>query len=402
MQPALDGIRIVELGQEIQGPYATLLLSDLGAEVIKIENRDTGDLARRTTVGRIAGADAPHADFQQYFFVLNRGKKSLTLDLKTAEGKDIFDRLLAGADVLLTNFRPGVLDRLGFGYDAVHARYPRLIYAVASSWGPTGPWATRPSRDMLAQAASGMMSKTGPDGSPPLPAGSILADYSGAHMAATGILAALYARERTGEGQRVDTSMYGTLIALQPWEIIQTSVTGRENRRAGRGTQFLHGVWGAFRTSDGWIAIAGVDEDRWESFCRLIDRPDLIDDPLCNNEWRNFRGDKIQGILDELLPNRTTAEWMERFGPNDIFATPVAGYLDVLDEPQAIENGYVREFAHPAIGRLRTIGTPIKLSGAPVRPLAPAPDLGADTDPVLESLGFSAEEITAFHENNIV
>jgi crotonobetainyl-CoA:carnitine CoA-transferase CaiB-like acyl-CoA transferase len=402
MAGALDGIRVIELGQEIQGPLATLHLSDMGAEVIKIENRTTGDLSRRTTVGRIAGPDAPHATFQQMFLVLNRGKKSMTLDLKTADGKRIFMRLLETADVLLTNFRPGVLDRLGFGYEALHEKLPRLIYAVASSWGPEGPWARRPSRDMLAQAASGIMAKTGPEGSPPLPAGTILADYCGAHMAATAVLAALYARERTGRGQRVDTSMYGTLITMQPWEIIQASLTGRENRRAGRGTQFLHGVWGAFRASDGWIALAGVDEERWEVFCNLIERPDLIDDPECDNEWRNFRGDKIMKILDEVMPKRTCAEWMERFGPNDVFATPVVGYLDLLQNEQALVNGYVREFDHPEIGRIRLPGNAIRMSDAPMREPAPAPKHGADTESVLRGLGYSSDEIGVFRAAQVI
>ena len=402
MNGALDGIRVIELGQEIQGPYATLLLADMGADVIKIENRATGDLARRTTVGRIAGPEAPHAAFQQYFLVLNRGKKSITLDLKHPEGKAVFRRLLATADVLLTNFRPGVLDRLGFGYDTVHAEFPRLIYAVASSWGPEGPWALRPSRDMLAQAASGMMGKTGFAGQPPLPAGSILADYSGAYMAASGVLAALYVRERSGKGQRVDTSMYGTLISMQPWEIAQASLTGTENRRAGRGTQFLHGVWGAFRTADGWIAIAGVDEDRWEVFCTLIGRPDLVDDPHCDNEWRNFRGDKVQAILDEILPTRTTDQWMRAFGPNDIFATPVAGYLDVLNSEQALANNYIRELDHPATGPIRLAGNPIRLSDAPMRDFVPAPGHGADTESVLSALGYTADEIAALRTGEAI
>jgi crotonobetainyl-CoA:carnitine CoA-transferase CaiB-like acyl-CoA transferase len=398
----LDGVRVVELGQEIQGPFATLMLADLGAEVIKVENRTTGDLARRTTVGRIAGPAAPHADFQQYFLVLNRGKRSLTLDLKLPDGKRILDQLLAGADVLVTNFRPGVLDRLGFGFEALHERYPRLIYAVASSWGPAGPWATRPSRDMLAQAASGLMSKTGPQGAPPMPSGAILGDYLGAQTAALGILGALYARERSGLGQRVDTSMYGALIALQPWEIVQTALTGQENRRAGRGTQFLHGVWGAFQTADGWIAIAGVDEDRWETFCRLIERPDLINDPDCDNEGRNFRGDKIQALLDEILPRKSTAAWMALFGPNDIFATPVAGYLDVLDSEQALANGYVVDVEHPQVGRMRMAGSAVRYSAAALRPFAPAPVLGADTDAILAELGYDRASVQALRDAAVV
>jgi crotonobetainyl-CoA:carnitine CoA-transferase CaiB-like acyl-CoA transferase len=402
MAGALQGIRVVELGQEIQGPLATLLLADMGAEVIKVENRTTGDLSRRTTVARIAGPDAPHATVQQLFLVLNRGKKSITIDLKTEHGKEILWRLLGTTDVLLTNFRPGVLERLGFAYETVHATLPRLVYAVASSWGPAGPWARRPSRDLLAQAASGLMAKTGQEGSPPLPAGTLVADYCGAHAAAMGVLAALLARERTGRGQRVDTSMYGTLISLQPWEIIQASLTGRENRRAGRGTQFLHGVWGAFRAADGWIAIAGVDEGRWEIFCQLIDRPDLVSDPGCDNEWRNFRGDKIQRILDEVMPSRTCAEWMERFGPNDVFATPVVGYLDLLQSEQALVNGYIREFDHPSAGRIRMTGNPIRLSETPMRDPAPAPALSADTDEVLRALGYSGDEIRVFRAAQVV
>ncbi len=399
---ALDGIRILELGQEIQGPFAALMLGDMGADVIKVESRATGDLARRTTVGRSAGPGAPHANFQQYFLVLNRGKRSITLDLKKSEGKAIFLRLLAQADVLLTNFRPGVLDRLGFGYEEMHTLLPRLVYAVASSWGPEGPWAQRPSRDLLAQAASGMMSKTGTESSPPLPAGSIIADYTGAQMAAMGILAALYARERTGKGQRVDTSMYGSLIAMQPWQLAQTSMTGKENRRAGRGTQFLHGVWGAFQTADGWIALAGVDEDRWKTFCRLIERTDLIDDPECDNECRNFRGDKIQAILDKILLHKNTDQWMDLFGPNDIFATPVAGYLDVLNSEQALTNGYVREMDHPDTGPIRLAGNPIHLSDAPMRPFVTAPALGADTSAILSEVGYSEDEINKFRETKII
>jgi crotonobetainyl-CoA:carnitine CoA-transferase CaiB-like acyl-CoA transferase len=402
MTGALQGIRVIELGQEIQGPLATLQLADMGAEVIKVENRVTGDLSRRTTVARIAGPDAPHATFQQMFLVLNRGKKSVTLDLKTARGKEILMRLLASSDVVLTNFRPGVLDRLGFGYETLHTAMPRLIYAVASSWGPEGPGARRPPRDKQAQAASGVMAKTGMEGSPPLPSGTLLADYCGAHMAAMGVLAALYSRERTGIGQRVDTSMYGTLIALQPWEIIQASLTGKENRRAGRGTQFLHGVWGAFRAADGWIALAGVDEGRWETFCRLIERPDLVDDPECDNEWRNFRGDRIQRILDEVMPTRSCAEWMERFGPNDVFATPVVGYLDLLQSEQALANGYIKEFEHPAVGRIRLSGHAIRLSETPMREPAPAPALSADTDSILQGLGYSSDDIREFRAAQVV
>ena len=402
MAGALDGVRVIEIGQEIQGPYASLMLGDMGADVIKIENRETGDLARRTTVGVIAGADAPHAEFHQYFLLLNRGKRSLTLNLKDPRGKQVLSKLLATADVLITNFRPGVLDRLGFGYEALKAEHPRLIYTCASSWGPRGPWAKKPSRDMLAQAASGAMAKTGKADDQPLPAGFCVADYSGAIMAFAGTLAALYARERTGKGQRVDTSMFGAMLALQPWEILQSSLIGKENRKAGRGHQFLHGVWGSFKTADGWVALAGVEDDRWARFCAIIRRPDLVEDPDCQREGRNFKGDKIQKILDEIFPTRTTADWMADLEAADLFATPVAQYADVLNSPQAHENGYIRWMDHPEVGRIRMVGNPIELSAMPMRPPVPAPALGEHNSKILAELGYDEAAIGELRAQSVV
>ena len=402
MPGPLSGIKVVEVAQEIQGPYASLFLADMGADVIKVENRETGDLARRTTVGVVGGPDVPHADFAQYFFVLNRGKRSLTLDLKHPRGKEVLGRLLDDADVLLTNFRPGVLERLGFGYEEIQKRYPKLIYASASSWGPKGPWARKPARDTLAQAATGVMGKTGHEGSPPTPAGVALADYTGAVMSMAGVMAALYDRSNTGRGQRVDTSMYGSVLALQPWEIVQTSLSGRENRRAGRGHQFLHGVWGAFRTKDGWIAIAGVSDDRWPVFCELIGRPELVDDPHCDHEGRNFRGDKIQGILDELLATRSTEEWMAILEPADMFVTPVASYQDVLNSRQAEENGYIRSYDHPEVGEFKFVGNPIQLSEYGLPEIREAPKKGEHCDQVLREAGYSDEEIAALRGDQVI
>ena len=186
MPGPLDGVKVVEIAQEIQGPYAGLFLADMGADVIKIEMRETGDLSRFMLVRLIAGPDARHADFSHYFLAMNRGKRSLTLDLKKPRAKPILDRLLDSADVLLTNYRPGVLDRLGFGYEALSKRNPGLIFAQGSSWGPEGPWVRRPSRDTLAQAAGGVMAKNGMPDDRPLPCGSLVADHSGAFMLMAG------------------------------------------------------------------------------------------------------------------------------------------------------------------------------------------------------------------------
>lgn len=402
MAGALENIRVIELGQEIQGPYAGLFLADFGADVIKIETRETGDLAREMTVGRLAGEEVPHADFGQYFFLLNRGKRSMTLDLKSEQGKEILYKLLEQADVLLTNFRPGVLDRLGFGYDDLKTRYPRLIHATASSWGPIGPWAKLPSRDMLAQAATGIMAKTGMEGQPPQPAGIVMGDYSGAIMAAMGILAALAARANSGRGQKVDTSMYGSLMAFQPWEIIQTSLTGRENRRAGRGHQFLNGAWGAFRTKDNWIAIAGIEDSRWPGFCEIIGRPELVDDPQFDKDSRNFAGERIHNLLDSVLPQKTTDEWLEEFRGADIFVAAVADYQDVLNSEQALANGYIRWVDHPEAGKFKMVGSPIALSETPMREALPAPKLGEHNQEILRELGYSDEAIGEFYAGKVI
>lgn len=335
MPGPLDGVKVIEIAQEIQGPYAGLFLADMGADVIKVEMRDVGDLSRFLVVKLIAGEDAKNADFSHYFLAMNRGKRSLTLDLKRPEAKEILSRLLDSADVLLSNYRPGVLDRLGFGYEKLSKQNPRLIYAAGSSWGPQGPWVTRPSRDTLAQAAGGIMAKNGMLDDRPLPCGSLIADHSGAFMLMSGILAALYAREKTGKGQKVDACIYGTVIAMQPMEINFTSVSGVETRKAGRGHQFLQGVWGSFQTQDGWICLAGVDDKRWPDFCRVLGIEHIVSEPeYSDNVIRNFRGVKIEQLLDEVFPTKTTAEWMEILIGVDVLATPVQDYQDILNSEQ--------------------------------------------------------------------
>ncbi|HXG22624.1 MAG TPA: CoA transferase, partial [Methylomirabilota bacterium] len=209
---------------------------------------------------------------------------------------------------------------------------------------------------------------------------------------------------KTGRGQKVDACIYGTVIAMQPMEINFTSVSGGiETRRAGRGHQFLQGVWGAFKTKDGWICLAGVDDKRWPNFCRVMGIERVLNDPECSdNVIRNFRGVKIERVLDEVFPTKTTAEWMDLLNSVDILATPVQEYRDILNSEQALANGYITEMDHPQIGKVRVVGNPITLSDTPLNMTTPPPELGQHSEEILLEAGFSWEDIAAFREKEVV
>lgn len=402
MPGPLEGIRVAEIGQEIQGPYAGQYLADMGAEVVKIENRETGDMSRWLRADAFfPGVRSGHVS--PYFLAMNRGKRSLTLNLKSPGGKDVLRRLVDRADVLLTNYRPGVLERLGFGYDDIAKTNPRIIFAQGSSWGPTGPWKTRPSRDTLAQAAGGLMAKTGFEGDPPIAAGAAVADTNGALALAASVLAALFVRERTGKGQKVGASIYGTVIAMQALELVYASYAGKETPRAGRAHQLLHGVWGAFRTKDGaYVCIAGCDDKRWPRFCQILGIEHLRDEPEFDNVTRNFHGDRIEQVLDEVFVTRTADEWLKLLNDGDILATKVASYMDVLSSEQAHVNRYLTTVRHDEAGDVTVAGNPISMEATPLAPGTRAPEHGEHTEEVLLELGYSWEEIAKLRESEAV
>ena len=403
MAKPLEGIKVIEIGQEIQGPFAGLFLADQGADVVKVENKETGDLSRWMAASLIGGPGVRNAAVSHYFIAMNRGKRSITADLKKPTAIEIVRRMVKTYDVLLTNYRPGVLDRLGLGYEEVRKLNPRIVYAQGSSWGPKGPWVMRPSRDTLAQAASGIMAKTGMPNDPPLAAGIFVADHTGALSLAGGILAALVARERTGTSQKVDVSIYGTMIAMQGMEINYTSITGQEPERAGRGHQFLHGVWGAFPTKDGHICIAGVDDKRWPAFCRIMGIEELEKDPeYGDNVKRNFHGEKIQSVLDLIFPKKTSKEWLAALNDADILATEVVDYRTMLQSEQARVNGYLKELDHPVAGKVLVTGTPVSINGEVETIAQMPPEHGANTEEVLLELGYSWEEIGSLRESGAV
>ncbi len=403
MGKPLEGLKVIEIGQEIQGPFAGLFLADLGADVIKIENKETGDLSRWMLAQLIGGPDVKNALVSHYFIAMNRGKRSITVDLKKPDGIEIVRRLAKICDILLTNYRPGVLDRLGLGFEDLKKLNPKIIFGQGSSWGPKGPWKMRPSRDTLAQAASGIMAKGGFASDPPLPAPIFVADHSGALSLAAGILAAVVARDRTGEAQRVDASIYGTMIAMQGMEIDYTSITDQEPERAGRGHQFLHGVWGAFPTKDGHICIAGVDDKRWPAFCKIMGIEHLQNDPeYGDNVTRNFHGDKIQSVLDAIFPKKTSREWLAELNDADILATEVVDYHNMLKSEQARINGYLLELDHPVAGKVLISGSPVTLNGEVPSQAPMPPEHGQHTEEILLEAGYSWEDIGRLRETGAV
>jgi CoA:oxalate CoA-transferase len=395
MAHPLDGIRVLDFTMFQQGPQATMMLADMGAEVLKVEGPVFGDL------GRHLAQHGPEA-VSSYFLAHTRGKKSITINLTRREGKEIVRRLVKRSDVLAHNFRPGVMERLGLAYDDVKAMNPGIIYAHASGWGSKGPKASHPAFDVAAQARAGLVGVTGePDGYP-LPAGAAVADYAGAMNLALGVLAALLVRERTGVGQQVESSLLGASVAMQGWEI-QTYLLGRMWRKAGRGHPYLPTIWRVFKTADAYAVVGGMPENRWPAFCRAVGKPELQHDPRFHNFFaRRDHLDELYAILDDIFLQRTTAEWMNALESADMICAPVATYADVVSDPQVLENDYILTVDHPNWGPMQVVGSPLRFSETQVEVQAAAPEMGQHTEETLLELGYTWEDIAALREHGVI
>jgi crotonobetainyl-CoA:carnitine CoA-transferase CaiB-like acyl-CoA transferase len=395
MAGALSGVRVLDFTVFQQGPQATLVMADMGADVIKIEARVFGDF------GRLLQMHGEHR-LSAYHLAHSRGKRSITIDLKTEAGREIVRRLVPSADVFVHNFRPGVMERFGLGYDAVRALNERIIYAHASGWGAQGPKAYNPAFDIAAQARSGLMSMTGETEGGPLPAGVAIADYIGAMNLALSVMAALYSREVTGKGQKIDTSLFGSAIASQAWEL-QTYLLRGVKRRSGRGHAYLPTIWRTFRTSDGWAVIGGVGDDRWPAFCAAVGMPELEhDERFANALARIVNIDALYAVLDDKFLVKTTAEWMVELEAHDMICAPVFDYEDLSRDEQALANEYLLTVEHPTNGLTQIVGFPWKFSETPAVAAAAAPELGEHTEAILLEAGYTWDEITALREGKAI
>ncbi|MGQ9572020.1 MAG: CaiB/BaiF CoA transferase family protein [Dehalococcoidia bacterium] len=388
MSGPLEGITVLDLTWVLAGPFASMILCDLGAEVMKVERPPIGDAAR--TTGPFIN------DESCYFFSVNRGKKSICLDLKAERGKELFLRLVELCDVVMENFTPGSMDKLGLSYNILRERNPRLIYAATSGFGQTGPDRLRPALDVVVQGMGGVMSITGEPDGPPVRPGLSLGDIAAGLYTAIGILAALQERERSGQGQMLDIAMLDCQIAILENAFIRYFATGEVPQPIGT-RHPLATPFQAFPTKDGWIVLAlswGV-ENQWELFCATIGRVDLIDDPRFDTgPLRTEHHAELEPILNEAMRQKTTAEWLREFDAIGLPCGPLNNIAQAAEHPQVLARRMLVEVEHPRIGRLKLPDTPVKLSRTPGGIKGASPALGEHTYEVLSSLlGLSTEEL---------
>ena len=389
----LDGIRVLDFTIAQQGPHATTLLALMGAEIVRVER----------TGARVGGYGTRPRDHHMVgYFAHSLGKKSVTIDVRRPEGREIAQKLARDVDAVTSNFRPGVMERLGLGFEELRAENPRLVYVTGSGWGREGAIAQRPSIDMVAQGAGGMMWMSGYDGGPPALASCALADHTGALTFCTAVLAALVQARRTGVGTHIDTSLYGGQSALQAWEMNASSLAG-PLPRSGRSHSILRSrgaVWRAFEAADGWLTIAVEDSETFDRLCVAVGQSELAAQ-YADAAGRAAHIDAIEEALEERLATRSTADWLERLRAHGVPSGPVSSFGEVLADPQAHANGYLGRIEHPEFGEVEVAGLPITFDREPIPP-APPPLTGADTERCLADLGYAPAEIEELRAQGVI
>ena len=407
MTGPLDGVKVVEWSTWAIGPLAGAILGDLGAQVIKVEAPEVGDPSRhmKWVVG-LVDSELP-AGRNALYEIMNRNKRGLTLNLKHPEAKEILFRLVEQSDVFIENFRPGVADRLGVGYEALASMNPRLIYASSSGYGFKGPDAKRPGLDYVGQARSGVMWAMGHPGDPPYWSSAGFADIMGGIMLAFSVVTAITARERLGVGQKVELSHLSATMFLQYWSIGSLLLTGakewpRFDRRVAGNP-----LWNHYRCADDqWIALALLQPDRyWRDFCSIMGLETLVDDPRFSEaEARRIHSRELIQILEEVFATRPRPEWEQLLSQNpDFIYDRVQTISDLPDDPQVIANEYLSDFAHPDLGTVKVLNFPGKLSQTPAQVRSAAPQLGEHTLEILtEELGYSPERVADLYGQGVI
>lgn len=394
MPAPLEGIKIVDFTRYQNGPHATAMLADMGAEVLKIEMPGNGDPGRQLGVG----ADG----FCSYFESLNRGKQSMTLDLRAEGALEVAYKLVADADVLAENFRPGYLDSIGLGYEDLRSLNPQLIYATNSGFGPEGEWARRGSFDVVAQGMSGaMVALGGGPGERPITAPWGLADQTGSIVFAYGIMTALFARAQHGVGQKIDVSQLGAMLTLQVLSLQAYLHSGHQPiLKPGRS---FSATFSWYQAGDGeWFTMGMLDPKSWPALCEVIERPDLVDDQRTVDPFaRRESEDWLRNELEQIFLTRSRAEWLERLIAGRIPCGPVYDYAQVAEDQHFWLNGYLQEVPHANFENHRVVGIPVSFSETKTKVQSAAPELGQNTEQVLLELGYDWSDIERFHDAGV-
>jgi len=395
-QQALSDVTVLDFTQLVQGPFATQKLADMGADVIKIERRETGEYFRKSPktfleLDELIGEDSP------YFHSVNRNKRSLTLDLKSDRGRDIALQLGEQADVVVNNFRPDVMDRLGLGYEDFREVNEGIVFCEGTGYGSSGPNVDKPGQDLLLQSMTGIARYTGTQDNPPTACSIAIVDEHAAMQLAFGAMVALYHRERTGEGQRVEVSLFDAAIDLQVQELTTFMNTDLEPQRSETGISQLWQAapYGIYEAEDGYLAISTAD---------LTDLADLLDKPeLLEYKGQMFeKRDELKREIEQITPTKTVKEWLDVLEPADMWCAPVQSYDDLVENPQVAHNDMIRTVEHPDLGEIQLTGVPVKLSETPGRVEDPAPTVGEHTAEILVGLGYSEREVEELRSNRIV
>ena len=391
---ALDGLRVLDQTQVMAGPFCAMLLADMGADVIKIEPPG-GENTRGMDLELAPGVSAP-------FLAVNRNKRGMVLDLKQPRGAAILKKLVATADILIENYRPGVARRLGVDYSTLAAINPRLIYCSISGFGQTGPYADRGGYDLIAQGMSGIMSATGSEGGAPVKVGVPITDLGAGLFGVFGILCALRARHVTGRGQLVDTSLFEAGLALSAWEATEYWFTGQVPRGLGTAHR-LNAPYQAFRASDGHFTVGAANNNLFPRFCALLGLDHLVSDPRFDNVAHRLENRAaLEPLIEAVTIGHPRAHWLTTCEAAGVPAGPIYTVPEALDDPHARARGMVQELTHPKLGRVKGLGNPVKMSRTPPVMAKVAPALGEDTEAILRELGLAEAEIATLRADRVV
>jgi len=397
MPSPLEGVRVLDLTRVLAGPYCTMMLGDLGADVLKVERPGAGDDVRAWGPPFAPGGESA------YFLCVNRNKRSITIDLKTSPGQDLVRELARRCEVLVENFKTGTLDEMGIGYEALRGVNPGLIYCSITGFGTTGPYADLPGYDLIAQAMGGIMSITGEVSGEPMKVGVPIVDISTGMFSAVAILAALRVKERTGQGQRIDMALLDSQIAWLGNVAGNYLVGGQPARRLGNAHPNIT-PYEVFPTRDGHVALAVGNEGQWRRFCQVAGAPHLAEDPLFRTNADRVRNrEKLVPVMAEVMRRRTSQEWMDLLRADDIPCGPIQTVDRALNDPQVLARGMVVEARHPTAGPVKLVASPLKLCETPPAVRLPPPTLGQHTEEILrEMLGLAPQAIADLRDQKVI